>query len=217
MPKDGHTTSEYEDAYATSDPDRLPFCAAVADGATESAFSGSWARRLTGSYANNGDLASALPDLREGFHRISTRGHIPWYLEEKTQEGSHAAFVGLQIDRREDRSGIWTAQAVGDCCLLHTRGGERLLAWPISSADDFSMTPDLVSSRESDPERDILMARGDWEPGDRFVLATDALAAWLLEDGATEVIDETFDDVAECARREGKVRNDDLTAVVIDV
>lgn len=217
MPKDGHTTSEYEDAYATSDPGRLPFRAAVADGATESAFSGSWARRLTGAFTNTGDLASVLPDLRDGFHRISTRGHVPWYLEEKTQEGAHAAFVGLQLDKGENGSGVWASQAVGDCCLLHIRGEERLLAWPISDPRAFSMTPDLVSSRESDHEQDVPQRSGAWEAGDRFVLATDALAAWLLEHGAADAAAEGFDEIVERARQEGAIRNDDVTAVVIDV
>lgn len=246
MPKDGHSTSEYEDAYATSDPDGLPFRAAVADGATESAYSGSWARRLTGAYASSGDLAAGLADLREGFHRISRRGHLPWYLREKSEEGAHAAFAGLEISSG-DAGRMWAGQAVGDCCVLHVRAGELLQSWPLSDPAEFSSTPHLVSSRATPGERALLQASGRWEPGDRFILATDALAAWLLEhgkapdssgqtdetpdatpedgpaaarpfsDAAREIAATGFDDVVTQARREGTMRNDDVTAVVIDV
>ena len=233
MPKEGHTTSEYEDAYATSDPDASSFRAAVADGATESAFSGPWARRLTGAYANSGDLSEALGHLRERFHRISRRGHLPWYLREKSEEGAHAAFAGLEIEGGE-AGGSWTGQAVGDCCILHIRDGALLQSWPLSDAAEFSSTPNLISSRETPSEQALLRTSGRWQPGDRFVLATDALAAWLLghgttgarpggqpanrglSDAARAILDGEFDRVVVQARLDGSMRNDDVTAIVID-
>lgn len=245
MPKQGHTTSEYEDAFAMSDPETLPFRAAVADGATESAFSGAWARRLTAAFVSSGELG--LTELREGFHRISTRGHVPWYLEEKTAEGSHAAFAGLEL-----QEGRWSAKAVGDCCLFHIRNGERLLSWPLDDPKAFSSTPNLLSSRESSAEPLVLETSGSWEHGDRLILATDALAAWILGHGAADGGHRLADDghspahdgrslahvghglagvwhsmagvgivefgrQVERARDEGSMRNDDVTAIVIDL
>lgn len=236
MPKDGHTTSEYEDAYATSEPGSYPFRAAVADGATESAFSGPWARRLTGAYANSGDLSATLAGLRDGFHRISRRGHVPWYLREKSEEGAHAAFAGLEVEGG-DAGGTWTGQAVGDCCILHVRDHAFLQSWPLSNPAEFSSTPALISSREMPDEETILRTKGQWQPGDRFILATDALAAWLLGHGSTgaapgseraaaatgefndaarRMLDGEFEGVVVKARTDGSMRNDDVTAVVID-
>lgn len=226
MPKEGHTTSEYEDAYATSDPDRLPFRAAVADGATESAYSGPWARRLTSAFTQSGDLGASLQSLRDSFHRISRRGHVPWYLQEKSAEGSHAAFAGLEIHAPtpgaqpetgdpEPETPRWTAQAVGDCCILHVRSGDLLRSWPIDRADAFSSTPELISSRGAEDEDAIPETSGEWQKGDRFILATDALAAWLLEHGPGPI--DNFDEVVEAARRDGSMRNDDVTAIVVDL
>ena len=74
QPKAGHRPEEYEDAFAVSSP-RLPFRAAIADGATESIFSGGWARALVDAFVsgcktnedagalNAGDMASNSADM----------------------------------------------------------------------------------------------------------------------------------------------------------
>ncbi|MGI9176221.1 MAG: protein phosphatase 2C domain-containing protein, partial [Rhodothermales bacterium] len=63
MPKAGHRESEYEDAFAVQPEPALPFYAAIADGATETAFARIWARRLAeGFVAHRPHNADAFAD-----------------------------------------------------------------------------------------------------------------------------------------------------------
>jgi hypothetical protein len=69
-------------------------------------------------------------------------------------------------------------------------------------------------------------ARGDWRPGDRFLLMTDALAHWFLR--RHEAAQQPWHDLAraagaafadwveDCRERDG-LRNDDVTLVTIDL
>ncbi len=228
LPKSGHADDEYEDAFAASDPETFPFRAAIADGATESAFSGGWARTLAGEYLKSGALMEAAASARRLFSPVLDGR---WYVEAKATEGAHAALLGLElgahpvVPRRApdvqarrpagvgaDRGG-WRAESVGDCCLFHVRGGELRRSWPFADAGEFHHRPELISSRADDVEAEII--EGAWQAGDTFVLATDALAAWLLEAGVEPLLTaDDFDALVEVARR-STLRNDDTTAVII--
>lgn len=220
-PKPGHRPDEYEDAFAVSPP-RLPFRAAVADGATESIYSGGWARALVeayvaGSAANPGAGASGAHSdspLAEAIRRARTSwGPEPdarWYVAAKAAEGAHAALFGFEL-----RHDGWLAEAVGDCCLFHIRDDLLLAAWPIDDPDAFSHRPPLVSSRDSPME--ILRTSGKWLPGDAFVFATDAAAEWLLRsESQARLIFEPVDHWFDGSNR-GFIRNDDVTLLVVTI
>lgn len=185
----------------------LPLHAAVADGATEAAFSGRWSRTLVQGYVER----PALHELVAGARRTwSPPQDDRWYVQAKTAQGAHAAFLGMVLDRE-----AWRAEAVGDCCLFHLRDEDVLLSWPLSDAEDFTHTPPLVSSRVSDEMPAILSRTGTWAAGDTFILATDALAAWLIATSPHRVLaDEQGDRLIRRARSE-RMRNDDVTALII--
>lgn len=216
VPKAGHTAEEYEDAAAG--PAAVAdgtVRAAVADGATESAFAGLWARTLVEGFVEaDATLAETFGEFvhrtRRTFgDRVAEReAGLAWYASAKAEEGAHAAFLGFVIYP----SGAWRAVAVGDCCLFHLREGELLEAWPLDDPGAFDNRPALVGSRFDGAEPDVQTTSGAWADGDRIVLATDALAAYLL---GNEALPEVFEDVeafvAE-ARADG-MRNDDVTLV----
>src|SRR5579864_6082712 len=90
-PKAGNQKSEYEDAFC---PERslvsekeTRFRFAVADGATETSFSGIWAKQLVRSFCKgelqDGDLGQRLRKLRQRWRKIVSRKPMPWYAEEK--------------------------------------------------------------------------------------------------------------------------------------
>src|SRR5262249_44305113 len=117
QPKNGHTAEEYEDACA-GDPERGRF--AVADGASESAFAGSWARILVKAYVKvPGSWSAWLPAARKRWRTQVEGKHLPWYAETKFQEGAQATLLGVAF-----AEGVWHAQAVGDCCLFQVRGND---------------------------------------------------------------------------------------------
>jgi hypothetical protein len=116
--------------------------------------------------------------------------------------------------------------AVGDVCLFQIRAEEVIVHFPVQRAADFGTTPPLLSSRLDYNRRSLEALRtctGESWPGDLFVLATDALAAWFLsqvETGARPwqrligLTEDTFAALVASLRREGVIRNDDVTLVL---
>ena len=222
VPRAGGEAGDYEDA-ATVDAADWPVCAAVADGATESVFARAWAERLVrGLVAARATTAEAVREAiaaAQAEWQASVRERSrdrPWYVTAKAREGAFATVLGLSLHA----DGRWRAVSVGDCCLFHVRDEALVRRWPFASADDFTNRPALVPSRSDRrvpaPER----TNGPWQPGDRFLLATDAVAAWLLrtEGAATRSWDpDSFRAAVHRARDDGVLRNDDATLLVLDL
>lgn len=220
-PRAGTTPDDYEDAAALEGGD-WPVRGAVADGATESVFAGPWARALTRHLVARSDASpeafvEAVTEARAEWRatvadRIRDR---PWYVQAKVSEGAFAAAIGLIL--RED--GGWRATAVGDCELFHLRRGEIQRAWPVTDPEAFTNRPSLVSSHPDRPVPGPRTASGRWAPGDRFLLATDAVAAWLLRTGPgpLEPDEQAFRAAVRAARERGTLRNDDATLLVLDL
>lgn len=232
VPREGGASGDYEDAAAVSG-DRWPVCVAVADGATESVFARTWAELLAGGLVERGatgaeTLRDAVPDWRAEW-RAAVRERTedgPWYVEAKATEGAFAAVLGLSLTAE----GEWRAVSVGDSCLFHVRDGTLVQSWPFEAPDAFTNRPALVSSRSDRPVPSPDTASGPWQPQDTFLLATDAVAAWLLgtdqpgdssastdPTAAGEWDDERFQKVVETARTAGALRNDDATLLVVRV
>jgi hypothetical protein len=105
---------------------------------------------------------------------------VPWYVEARLRQGAFATFLGLVVE-----GSAWYAVAVGDSCLFQVREGRVLVAFPLTRADDFGVTPWLIGSRTSPngvPAREAAHIEGDWRAGDRLYLMTDALARWFLRE-----------------------------------
>lgn len=221
LPKRGHTTDEYEDAYAVSDVDAFPLHAAVADGATESAFARRWAQLLVRGWVEDAPgspqaFVRALPGWQRTWqHAVAASAQEkPWYAAAKAEEGAFAACLGLTLQPNEH----WQALSVGDCVMLQLRGGQRQTAWPLSEPAAFTHRPTLVSSRAPADAVVPAATQGTWRPGDVFLLASDALAAWLLKAGPARA--RSWDALAfargvQSARDDGVLHNDDVTLVRI--
>jgi len=222
VPKAGGEEAEYEDAAEISTADG-PVCAAVADGATETAFSGLWARILargmvaraaTDEASFRSVVQAGRPKWREAVARRAA--DAPWYVRAKAEEGAFAAVLCLSL--RED--GSWNALSVGDCCLLQLRDGHVRRSWPFETSDAFPHRPSLVASRSSEPLPSPQTASGTWTNGDTLLLATDAAAAWLLDRENVDVKDlgpEGVRSTVDTARDAGALRNDDVTLLVLEL
>jgi hypothetical protein len=187
LPKEGSGAEECEDAFAWSADSRR---FAVADGATEAFDARRWAVRLAETWV----AAESAPLTVEEFRpwlaeqgewlRASWEGRkLSWYAEEKRRAGSFAAFVGLRLEERGRRV-RWDAVALGDSCLVQTRGGRVETAMPVSAHEEFNSAPPLVPSNEAVREAalaKLVSAGGEAERGDVFLLMSDALSAWYLE------------------------------------
>ena len=228
VPKRGHSADEYEDAFAV---DLAAGRLAIADGASESSFAGLWARLLVEEFVRPSDSSRAetswLEDCRRCWAAQVDGRPLPWYAEEKRDQGAFATFLGLVVDCPEAaESGHWRAQAVGDSCLFQVRRHQLIEAFPLPRSTDFTNQPRLLGSRSTpaDRQRDLpCQGQGDWHWGDRFLLMTDALAQWFLrrhEAGhkpwralARANTAARFAGWVEDLRQGDALRNDDVTLV----
>lgn len=223
MPKRGQAEIDYEDAYAVSAHGMLPSHAAVADGATESAFARLWARTLVKGVVDEAvtdpeTLTDKLPLWQavwiETVEQRTRR--LPWYAEQKAEEGAFATLLGIELQPE----GTWTALAVGDCCLFQLREEAVIEQWPLDAPEAFTNRPALVPSRTGYSVPEVQTRSGSWSSGDRFVLATDATAAWLMRTDLAEVLRtdaETLRQRVRAARSEGALRNDDVTLLELRI
>lgn len=204
-PKGGSPDPEYEDAFWPSkamEARATSFRFAVADGATETFFSRSWAKRLVRYFCRD---SRDLSFSEESFCCLQTRWSkivkrwcsttvrkrpLPWYAEQKSQLGAFAAFLGLILvdDSKKDRSDEnwkWQAVAIGDSCLVQVRGEEVLARFPLPDSAAFSNRPHLLSSNQAH-NKHILehppTMNGTGQAGDAFYLMTDALACWFMRE-----------------------------------
>lgn len=233
--KRGNAPEEYEDAFA-GDPSRGRF--AVADGASESSFAAGWAKLLVqGFVAVAGQpwwKIDWLGPLRQRWSAEVDGRPLPWYAEDKRQQGAFATLLGIVFRKPKKGLPAWRAVAVGDSCLFRLRAGRLCQSFPLTRADEFGNLPGLLGSRGraiDTPAQEVKYIGGRWQPGDRFLLMTDALAEWMLrqteEDGrpiadiedllAESSPQEAFAGWVEERRQKHGLRNDDVTLVIIDL
>ncbi|MCB0827108.1 MAG: protein phosphatase 2C domain-containing protein [Armatimonadetes bacterium] len=249
LPKAGHSEGEYEDALShrktqgklTKKAPRF----AVADGATESSFSGVWARLLVNSNSraplNPANVRQRVEGLGRKWFKEATARPLPWYAERKIQQGAFSTFLGLSLENDVSATGrgTWTAFAIGDSCLFQVRDTELVTCFPIGQADQFGYHPLLLSSI---PQRNDgvweklseLEKTGVWLPGDTFFLMTDALAQWFLVraeqenqpwltlkqfigQSALPLFSDQFEKWVNEMRDAKEMRNDDVTLLTITI
>jgi hypothetical protein len=223
-PKKGRRAAEYEDAFAVSESVEagVPFRAALADGATESVFARRWARLLADGFASGGPaiFADGLPTARAAWAVEAQQDDaLPWYTAAKAAfGGAFATLLGLALHLEEQ---TWQAAGVGDGNLFHLRKGALRRAWPRAKAGAFDNRPALLPSRENASAPDPRRAEGAFAPGDAFVLATDAAAAWLLRTAPAEALawngEAAFTEAVRHARAAGLLKNDDTTVVTLQL
>ncbi|WP_433672432.1 hypothetical protein ACQP06_12905 [Nocardia sp. CA-136227] len=223
--KNGRAPAENEDRAGAG---RYRF--AVADGATDSARAEVWADILVEAFIRTPvtDIFDpiVLARLREQWWTEVDRPGLPWHATRKLREQpGAAAFVGIEVDPTRESFAV---TAVGDSCALHIRQGELLAVGPVENSRQFgSYQPCLVKAlADAELFRDLLWHNEfSYQPGDVVVLASDALAKYLLRcheaDGRLELdgwADESappFTDWVARARAHDGLDNDDTTVCVV--
>jgi len=226
--KRGNAPEECEDAYSVDLP-RGRF--AVADGASESCFAKEWAEILVSANPQSTvrdrlDWHEWLPALQQQWLQIASAEPLPWYVERKIQDGAFSTFLSLVV-----ADTCWRSTAVGDTCLFHVRAEQLLSSFPMHYADEFNVHPLMVGSNNRyAPCHDEIgrHCTGSFANGDYFILATDALAEWIMrrhEAGAQpcsrllsliEMPVNSFETFIEAIRQERQIRNDDVTLLIVE-
>ena len=239
--KAGNSPDECEDASRVSYSVRTDTAwIAITDGASESAFARNWARILVDSYVANpfdpsGLSASGLTEWVDScaleWSDFIPWDRLPWHGQAKTRAGSLSALLALAIDLSPDSSGgfPWRAAAVGDCCLFVVREDSLHLAFPMDSPDQFNNTPSLICSNPANNGGlwgHVVQLQGELRPGDTAILASDALAAWFLQESGSggrpwetlaSLTQKEWEDWVNGKRQAREMRNDDTTLMLVPV
>lgn len=235
LPKRGNSEEEYEDAafpMESGDSETDEFLCAVADGATEASFSRRWAQLLVKGFAEK----TELPDLAQNWSDEIKEMELPWYAQEKAESGAFATLSGLILKSSGTAGGTYWAKLLGDSCIFHIRDNNLLESFPMTDYQSFNNSPALLCSKlseHSDLDSMFTIKEGQWKSGDRFILLTDAIAAWifkrqefngdginkLLEIKTQEQLSEVCSDARATQDEEGRpeMRNDDVTLLDVEV
>lgn len=244
-PKAGNPPDEYEDASRVAYPHPLPpgggiARAAIADGASESAFAQIWAKILTDAFIENPLKLSQLnaPALTGWLAPAQKRWHdavpwqrLPWHGQAKARHGAMSALLGvtfqpMQNPRRLD----WQAIAVGDCCLFIANHDTLTLSFPLGHSAQFNDHPPLICSNPANNQGlwpQVRQSSGECRPGDVMILASDAVAQWILREREAGrqpwptlmrlKPGQEWADWLQSRRTHRAIRNDDATILLIEI
>lgn len=239
--KAGNRPNECEDAYRIWLAGYGPVLLAVCDGASESAFARPWAQILADALVQRPLEPDTLDDLAlaqwlepcvNQWNGIVPWGRLPWHGQAKTRAGSMATFLGMAVEWASGHSGAltWQATAVGDCCLFVVRDGSLAVSFPMEKSGHFNTTPPLVCSNPANNGSlwpHLRQLQGECLPGDLIVLASDALACWILQENESDGrpwetllaldTEEEWSDWLQSRRGERAMRNDDTTMITVKV
>jgi hypothetical protein len=217
--------TESEDAVGCRDSAHIY---AIADGATLSAFAGHWAQLLVDHACENGlprrgqlDAWLKVPNEQWDAARSERAGEAWWSDPNRT---ASATFLGAQLSPQAGGQ-EWRFAMIGDCCAFLLRRGELILVGPITRSADFDFNPRCLSSGPSEAPDDLREKTIPAEQGDVLILATDALAEWILRRleerdppwtdlrGSQDHLASLFDREREARR----MKNDDVSFIVISL
>lgn len=182
--KAGNKISECEDIWNYGKSDRL--CSiALSDGATESSFSQEWAKELVTAFVNHDcPKSSWLIKSQQNWQQWLENQNLSWFAKRKVGQGAFATFLGLEVF--DDLS--WKAIAVGDSCLFVVRNCELRITYyvlrksfPLKQSEEFGNRPRLIGTYSNTEQICFSEINGIAEIGDRFYLATDAIACWIFK------------------------------------
>jgi hypothetical protein len=252
VPKLGNSTEEYEDAFAYSSTDRMFAIADGATESSYADrwardLVDSFVTRPPEVNGQNRAFPDWLTPLQTRWRAGIDWEHLPWFAEEKAKAGAFATFLGLTVydpDTFKKASLLeraasflkkheapqvwkWKALAVGDSCLFQIREEKLITTFPISKAEDFNSRPILLCSNAANNTgvwTEVRLEEGDLKGDDLFILATDAVAKWFLDQHALggkpwETLKAIrsqmeFQDIVARLRSEKSMRNDDATVVL---
>jgi len=234
--KHGNTISECEDA-VTVDPRRAVL--AVADGASSSFGAHLWAETLTKHFVRQppkplsvGSFGTWLSEARAAAPTPSTQPAADssatpngWWSEQGARQGAYSTIVGAAIMTDGDAR-VATVMCLGDSCAFVLTGtpGERVIrrALPYEDASQFGSHPALLASMLDRVHDEPSWTTVPTSPGDLVILASDAVAEWLLSDPKRFALLDGDEPEAVATRligerSDGRIVNDDLTVAVLEL
>ena len=238
-PKLKETEKDYQDCFEfrVRPTDRPTVVAAVADGATDSAFAARWAQKLTRLFVEHppvndegalSDICDWLKPAQDAWHESIPWDRVPWHGIDKARRGAFATFLGTTIELADDGKLQLQSIAIGDCQMIVIDAENRVtMKFPITDASEFNNSPDLVCSNPSGNQgldKRVKRATTSICTTDRVILTTDAMAERLLREESSPAMcrqiaqmdDDAFALWLQSERAHGRIKNDDTTIAIIE-
>lgn len=241
---------EYQDSYYPKEAfsrelkkdDTLRF--AISDGVTNSYRAKPYADLVTKQFFLSGAeflRTKILPEIGERWKDFLLRDaketypNNPLMLRKEMKLLQHkrasATLAGLEIDKNTKNARITT---VGDSVILQLDCSEQELRivdlTPAMSWKDFTNRPDQIHSDDmSCPDEYIKTKTRAFNRGSVFILATDALAQFILtpeeeqlsEDKLTDLLtiqdNDAFEEYCSKRKAEGRIQDDDYTLMIVRI
>ena len=209
---------------------------ALSDGASISYDSRGWARCLCRTFIRNTNFGADWLDVaRTRFSDTFRPSENDWAAAHGWDRGSFATFLGFTLTRER-----LVTHGVGDT-ILFLVSEDKIRIWPEMGEHDFTSSPALLCShpgRSAFDDTEIAFEKathhfvapvGGWPAGTRLIVATDALAEWVIralshEDRLSRLnLISCHTDHAAFARwvsdaiSGGEVRRDDCAIVVVEL
>ncbi|MEO0947134.1 MAG: protein phosphatase 2C domain-containing protein [Cyanobacteria bacterium J06641_5] len=239
LPKIGESEQSIQDRYASNSS----FSAiALADGAGSSLYPKKWAEILVEAFCKaTGNPITALREshldwlspLQEQWRqyyleRLQSPKRNWWEGGSQLKSHGSATFLGLWLPTMPAgvEEGYWQAVAVGDSCLFQWDcQGDRLQAFPLQASTSFRRTTQCFASLPDCHSFSPQFTEGLYVHGDRFLLATDALSKWILQNLEAQGEEwkdlfaietrEEFIAIVDRLRHTESIDNDDTTAIIV--
>ncbi|MCY4560259.1 MAG: hypothetical protein OXF79_28660 [Chloroflexi bacterium] len=238
-PKLKETEKDYQDHFdvRVRPTDNPMVIAAIADGATDSAFAARWAQELTQLFvecppANEEGLLSYicewLKPAQDAWHESVPWDRVPWHGIDKARRGAVATFLGITIESADDGQLKLQSIAVGDCELIIIDSENQVtMKFPVAEASEFNNRPDLICSNPNGNQGidgQVKRATASIGVNDQVILTTDAMAEWLLREELSPAMyrqiaqmdDAAFAAWLQSERDNGRIKNDDTTIAIIE-
>ena len=169
----------------------------MADGVASAIFSRDWADILTGAVVakppevNKPSFWPWLAERAQTWHERILPKQLDYFQRKKLVQcgGAYATLLWVELDAPTVSAAgnpqyPWRSYAIGDSGLLHVRGNEVLVTFPVSSAEELAADPLSICSVDHDIDHllEFRCVEGICAPGDLLVLCTDALLGWALRE-----------------------------------
>jgi hypothetical protein len=203
----------------------------LADGASVSYDPKEWANFLCQKYLENPKIdQSWINSAVDKFGSTVNRNELPWMKQAAFDRGSFSTLLGVELFLNE---GYMLVSAFGDTNFFILRDWYLHEVFPLKTPEEFIQSPNLISTNPSENTylndevigKGILRVEFDHYDQISVLMATDALAAWVLdkepENRVAELFllgtDEAFEDFVVAKRKCGELKTDDTSLITFRI
>ena len=226
-----------QDAIAIS-PDERVF--AIADGVSQSPFSQIWSKKVVNKFIkkpldisdlNEQKIKDWLADIRKEWRTEIDQGKASeLILDLAKKEGGATTFLGMIIQKKKKKRQKLQLFGIGDTNMFLVKKNEitgklDVVGWPVTSVESFTDRTNALFSLDNTLQGIPELKEFNVKSGDIVILATDALAKWILKSANLgqrpwSKILKNKNDIAnfiDKLRYTNKIDDDDTTCIIIRI